>query len=283
MRYFSPTLIIACLLLNACSSSNPQPDAVSGEAAAKAPQPLPDAGAMIKQMITQDGCRDFTAEMRMTAEDESGKRDQVEFRIQRKYSDDRAYTFLAVISPREDADKALLTIERADQPTEAFSYLSGLKKLTKFSSDRQLGFHGAKVTVQEMLGMELARYTHGAGERVEADGESLIKIEFKEKEYSNLAFPRIVGFFHEKEQSPARFELFNLSNELQKAVRIEQVKTIQNRRTITRLAIDDLQQKLKIKVETRSIVYDRGLPDKLFTEDHLKSFINNAVRRLDQQ
>jgi hypothetical protein len=234
-------------------------------------------------MITQDGCRDFTAEMRMTAEDESGKREQIEFRIQRKYSNDQAATFLTVLSPREDTDKALLAIEKTGQPTQAFSYLPGLKKLASFGSDRQLGFRGAKVTVQEMLGMELGRYTHNAGQRVDAEGESLVRIEFKEKEDLNLAFPRIVGFFREQDQSPARFELFDSRDELQKAVRIEQVKPIQNRRTITHLAIDDLRQKLKVRVETRRIEYDRGLSDKLFTEGHLKNFINHAVRRLDQQ
>lgn len=238
---------------------------------------------MIKRMITQDGCKDFTAEMRMTSEDESGKRDQVEFRIQRKYSENRAATFLTLLAPREETGKALLAIERTDQPTEAFSYLAGLKKLTKLNSDRQLGFRGAKVTVQEMLGMELNQYTHSAGERVNSDGEPLVRIEFKEKEFLNLAFPRIIGFFREKDRSPAKFELYDPRDELQKSVKIEEVKPIQNHQTIMRLAIEDLQQKLKVKVETRRIEYDRGIPDNIFTEKYLKNFISNAVRKLDQQ
>ncbi len=283
MRYFPPALIIGCLLLNACASSGSQIETASTTPAASAPQPLPDAGAMIKRMITQDGCKDFTAEMRMTSEDESGKRDQVEFRIQRKYSENRTATFLTMLSPREETGKALLAIEQADQPTEAFSYLAGLRKLTKVNSDRQLGFRGAKVTVQEMLGMELNQYTHSAGERVNSDGESLVKVEFKEKEFLNLAFPRIIGFFREKDQSPAEFELYDLRNELQKSVKIEEVKPIQNRQTITRLAIDDLLQKLKVRVETRRIEYDRGIPDRVFTENHLKNFVSNAVRKPDQQ
>lgn len=282
MRYSPSALIIVCLLLNACANSGSQTEADSASSAASAPQPLPDAGAMIKRMITQGGCKDFTAEMRMVAEDESGKRDQVEFRIQRKYSAGRASTFLTVLSPREDADKALLAIERADQPTQAFSYLPGLKKLAKFGSDRQLGFHGAKVTVQEMLAMELSQYTHTDGERVNADGESLVRVEFKGRDDRNLAFPRIVGFFREQDQTPARFELFDSRNDVQKIVKIEQIRTIQNRQTVTQVAIDDLQQKLKIKVETRNIVYDRGLSGKIFTEDHLKNFINDAARKLDQ-
>ena len=167
--------------------------------------------------------------------------------------------------------------------TAAFSYLVGLKKLTRISSDRHLGYRNAKVAVQDMLGMELGQYDHDAGARVTADGESLIKVEFKEKPWRNLAYPRIVGYFHEKDQAPVKFELYDYRDELQKLVKVEDVKPIQSRQTITRLAIEDLQQKLKVKVETRKIEYDRGLPDSLFTEERLKSVISNAVQRLDQQ
>jgi Outer membrane lipoprotein-sorting protein len=111
----------------------------------------------------------------------------------------------------------------------------------------------------------------------------LIKVEFKEKPWRNMAYPRIVGYFREKDQAPVKFELYDHRDELQKVVRVEDVKSIQSRQTITRLAIEDLQQKLKVKVETRKIEYDRGLPDSLFTEERLKSVISNAVQRLDQQ
>jgi hypothetical protein len=247
------------------------------------PAPLPDVGAMVKRIFTQDGCKDFTAEMRITTEGQSGSREQIEFKAQRKYSADRVVTFLSVLAPAEDTNKALLAVERPDQPTEAFSYLVGLKKLTKISSDRYLGYRNAKVAVQDMLGMELGQYDHDAGARVAPDGEPLIKVEFKEKPWRNLAYPRIVGFFREKDQAPVKFELYDHRGELQKNVKVEDFKPVQSRQTITRLAIEDLQQKLKVKVETRRVEYDRGLPDSLFTEERLKSVISNAVQRLDQQ
>jgi hypothetical protein len=277
-------LILLCGLLCGCgagTASNAPKD--SSQLAVTIPAPLPDAGAMVKRLITQDGCKDFTAEMRITTEGQNGAREQIEFRAQRKYAADRTVTFLSVLAPAEDTNKALLAVERSDQPTEAFSYLAGLKRLTKITSDRRLGYHNAKVAVQDMLGMELGQYDHGAGARVKPDGESLIKIEFKEKPWRNLAYPRIVGFFREKDQTPASFELYDHRDELQKLVKVEEVKPIQNRQTITRLAIDDLQQKLKVKVETRKVEYDRGLPDSLFTEERLKSVISDAAQKLDQQ
>jgi len=238
---------------------------------------------MIKRMITQDGCRDFTADMRIVTEEEKGKRDHIELRVQRKYSANQTATFLSVLAPAEDTNKALLAIERPDQPTEAFSYLPGLKRLTKINSDRRLGYENAKVTVQDMLGLEFGQYDHSAGALVNVDGESLIKVDFSEKAWRNLAYPRITGFFREKDQCPVKFEIYDHHSELRKRVRVEEIKQIQNRQTITRLAIEDLQQMLKVKVETRRVEYDRNLPDSLFTEARLKNIINDAVQRLDQQ
>ncbi len=272
--------LLVCLITAGCQNGPTTTDDSSSVPAAPPAQPLPDVAAMIARVTTQDGCRDFSAEMRMTSQDEAGKRDQVDFRIQRKYTAQGALTFVTVLAPREEMDKALLAIERKDEPTQAVSYLSGLRRLTRINSSRQLGFRGARVTVQELLGMELGQYNHSSGERVAVEGQPMIKVDFSEKPDLFLAYPRIVGFFSEHDRKPVRFELFDSRDELQKEVVIEEVKEIQNHWTITSVAINDLQQKLKLKLETHQIDYDQGLSDKIFTEDYLKSFINGMSRKL---
>lgn len=124
--------------------------------------------------------------------------------------------------------------------------------------------------------MELGHYQHNAGERVTVDGQSFVKIVFDAKKDFDLAFPSIVGYFNEKDQTPARFELFGENGELSKKLVIEEVKPIQNRQTVTKVAIEDEAQKLKLTMETRKIEYDRGLSDKIFTEQHLKGFTTEA-------
>lgn len=280
IRNYRPVLLFFCVLIAACNgTSSNQPISSSTPEASK---PLPDASTMIQRMITQDGCQDFTAEMRMTAESAEGKRDQIEFRVQRKYSADGASTFLTVLAPKEESNKAILAIEKKDKPTEAFSYLAGLKKLAKMDSSRQLTFRGAKVTVQELLGMEFGQYSHTAGEREAAEGGPLIRVEFTAKSDLGLAYPRITGYFRESDQTPVRFDLYGDNGELSKKVVMEEVKTIQNHLTITSVAIEDLAQKLKVKLETRKIEYDRGLSDKIFTEGNLINFITGASQRLDE-
>jgi outer membrane lipoprotein-sorting protein len=281
MKKFPPLLLLLCLFFTACSGPASDPP-LSGPSASESLRPVPDVAPMVARLVTLDGAKDLTADMRMTAENESGKREQVDFRLQRKNAEGRAMTFLTVLSPKEDADKAILAIEPADGPTEAYSYLAGLRKLARMNSDRQLGFRGAKVTIQELLAMQLGQYDFEPGQRASLAGESLLKVEFKQKPFRNLAFPRIVGFFREADGQPARFELFNSRDEILKQVTVTEVKAIQNHQMITNVSIEDLQQKLKLRLETRKIEFDTGLSDDLFTQDRLKSHITSAGTKLIQ-
>jgi len=113
-RFFRTGLILLCALVCACQDSSPSAS-TDHDTSNRETAPLPDAAAMVKKLITQDGCKDFIAEMRMTTENADGKREQVEVRLQRKYSDTGAATFLTVLAPKEDSDKAILVVERNDQ------------------------------------------------------------------------------------------------------------------------------------------------------------------------
>jgi outer membrane lipoprotein-sorting protein len=284
MKRIPPSiLIVACILIFAgsiaCNNNNID---TSSPAPAATPGPhLPEVANMVKRMTTQDGAKNFIAEMRLTVEDQRSKDKRVDFKILRKYSEDGARTFLTILAPIKDTDKAFLAIEQSGRPTQALSYLSGLKKLTRLNSARQLGIGGAKVTVQELLGMELNQYSHTRGERVSENDEQMIKVEFNGNPALSLAYPRIIGFFREKDQQPARFELYDARDELQKRITIVKIRPVDGRQTITALAIDDLEHQQMLKLETRKIEYDRGLPDSIFTEDHLKTYVEDASRRLD--
>jgi hypothetical protein len=274
-------LLCGLLCLSACDgSSTAQPPAPAATPAPSAP--LPDVNALIKKLATQDGAQDASAEMRLQVEEADGKRAQLEFNLQRKYTPEQTATFIRVTAPREESDKAILAIEKAGQPTEATSYLAGLKKLAKLKSNNTISFRDAKVTVQELLGMELAQYEYGAAERVTDNGTALIKAEGKAKPDSLLAYPRIVVFFSEDKHEPVRFELFDEKNELAKRASFDASQAIQNKQTIMRVSFEDLAAKRKSSIETRSIKYDQNLSAKLFTEENLKSIITSASAKLTQ-
>ena len=281
-QYLYKTLLLGVCLLAACDNQPSKPAAPTPDPVTHPSVAMPDVAALVKKLATQDGAKDSTADMRLQVEEASGKRAQLEFQMQRKYSADRTATFLKVNAPREDSDKALLAIEKPQAPTEATSYLAGLKKLAKLSSSNTVNFHDSKVTVQELLAMELNQYSYSAGERVTVDGAQFIKAQGQAPAERNLAFPRVVVYFDGANQQPARIELFDDRSELVKTARVEEIKTIQNHQTITRLAVEEHALKRKLRLETRAIKYDQNLADKLFTEDNLKSVITSVSQKLVQ-
>src|SRR5262245_5520797 len=94
------TCTLICAVNIACNRNTKQ---ISNTVpAATAEKPLPDVANMIKRMTTQDGSRNFVAEMRLTVDNNHNnqrKEEPVDFRILRKYTNDGAKTFLTVIAP----------------------------------------------------------------------------------------------------------------------------------------------------------------------------------------
>lgn len=281
-------LLIAAALSGACTGhdAGPAPEAASPAASAPAAEtaapPLAVAEGMIRRVATQDGCRDFTAEMRLTGEAEDGRPVQLDFRVQRKYEGPQTSTLLVVTAPREETEKALLAVEKQDQPTEAISYLAGLRKIARFKSNSTRDLRGAKISVQELLGLELNKYTPASTLRVIDGSDSLLRVSLREKPDTELAYPRIEAFFREANQQPVRFELFDAQNKLARVVRVEAVRPIQNYQTITRVEIEDKNTSRKVRLEALKVKYDQKLSDSLFTEAHLTRLISEASRRLIQ-
>jgi hypothetical protein len=282
----APAAALTLALLCACGvtpdeNSAPAPGVAPNSAAASA-APLPDVAPVIQSLATQGGSKDSTAEMRLTFTGEGGKAEQLDFRLQRRAAPGGTATLLTVLAPREETAKSLLAFERPGQPTEALSYLAGLKSLTRLGSDRPLNFRGTRSTVQELLGMELNQYEPQRVERASEGGAALLKVDLKAKDDRRLAFPRIAAFFRETAQGlePSRFELYNSRGEAAKVVRVAEYKPVQGYPTITRAEVEDREQKRKLELVTREIKYDRALPASLFTEDHLIKAVTEASQKL---
>ena len=233
----------------------------------------------IHRIVSYDGCRDLTAEMRLTSTDASGRRDQVQLRVERQFDGAVHRTFLQVLAPAEDADKALLALQSTGQPTEAFSYLPGLRKLAKLTSGRSLGFRGARVTVQELLGLELGQYDYETEGLADTDGRPVLNLVFTAKSELGLAYPKIRAAFDLTTLLPVRFELMAAGGEVQKRIMVEKTEEIESRLTLSRFAIEDLTQQLTLKLEMVDVDYDRGLKDAAFTEERLKRTVSAAAAK----
>lgn len=280
MKHLSLLCSLALLLviLSSCDSASnaPAPTATrsSSPTTAAAAFPKEDAEKLIQKLATQDGCKDSTADMRLSFTDAEGKPQQMDFRLQRKYEAGKVSTLMTVISPPEESEKALVAFEEEGKPTSAISYLAGLKKVAQLKSDNPLNFRGSKSTVQEMLAMELGKY-----EIVTTNvGSGAITVELKAKDGMSLPFPRIDVSFAEAEKKPVKFEFYDRKEKV-KTIQVAESKAIQNYQSITKMDIEDHRNNLKLKLETRNIKYDTNLAAALFTEANLIKNVTAASQK----
>ena len=271
-------VLASAWLLSACTPSNDL--AVAPAVASPTPAPVAPAIAAVKRIASQDSAKDSLSEMKLVIESPEGKREVIDFRLRRRYEPQGTSTLLEVTSPMEETDKALLAIEKAQGPTEAISYLAGLKKVARLSSSSTLTLRGTRITIQELLWLELGQYSVGEGEGVDSNGIALVKYPLTAPRERNLAFPRIIAYFRAQDMSPSRFELFDDVDKLQKTVTVEETKSIDGHECLTRVAIDDHAQNRKLMLSTGSTRFNTGLQPKLFTESNLISIINGASARI---
>lgn len=283
-------LLLLCALgvffFSACDSATPTtPNATSSATpvatAATTAFPKDEAAKRINQLATQDGCKDSTADLRLSFTDAEGKAQQMDFRLQRKYEGNKVSTLMTVLAPAEESEKALLAFEETGKPTDAISYLAGLKKVTHLKSDNPLNFRGSKSTVQEMLGMEFGNYELVNATVVTPAGatEGEMQIELKAKSDLSLSYPKVVVAYNANGTKIQRIDLYGSPTEKAKTIQIREVKTIQNYQTITAMEIEDHGRNQKLKLETRNMKYDTNLPASLFTEANLIKNVTAASQK----
>ncbi len=255
--------------------------------------PKEEAEKLIQQLATQDGCKDSTADMRLTFTDMEGKPQQMDFRLQRKYEAGKISTLMTVLAPKEESEKALLAFEEEGKPTDAISYLAGLKKTAHLKSDNPLNLRGSKSTVQETLGLELGKYDIASTQSGVPQSDD-ITVQLSEKKGMNLAFPKIAVTFKkvanaQTKEGPAErilprlFVLFDSKDQPVKQMEIMNVELFgpgHDYQTIKSVEITDTKNNQKLKLETRNIKYNSNLSSSIFTEAQLIKNVTAATAKL---
>ncbi len=286
-------LLTIVLALVGCESSTETkivtapPAAVTPGNTSPSTFPKEEAEKLIQRLATQDGCKDSTAEMRLSFTDAEGKPQQMDFRLQRKFEAGKISSLMTVLSPKEESEKALLAFEEEGKPTDAISYLAGLKKTAHLKSDNPLNFRGSKSTVQEMLGLELGKYEITSTESGNGIPDMpFLTINLVPKKGENLAFPKIsVGYnknSSDNQLAPSVFLLSDSQGKTVKKMEISETAKVGNYNSVKMIKISDARNNLNLKLETRSIKYDTNLPASIFTEAQLIKTVTAATAKLVQ-
>jgi Outer membrane lipoprotein-sorting protein len=198
----------------------------------------------------------------------------VEFTWMRKIKEGLISHLVRIESPPSEKGKLLLVHERANGEADHIAYRpnSLLKKKVAISAKRHYEYKGLSVSVQELIGGELLKYSHQFKGTETINGitcdlvENRVLPQFK----NDSDCPASLIYLREDNGMPLKAELFGKSDYF-RVIYFEEVKAIEGIWTVTRARVEDLKDKGQLVITLKEARYHPDLKDHLFTEEYLKA------------
>jgi len=176
-------------------------------------------------------------------------------------------------SPVSEQGKLLLVHEKPDGSAEYVAYRpnSVLKKKVRISGARDYKYKGLTISVQELIGGELGKYSHQSKGVQQLQGipcnvvENVLLPKFK----SDSDYPRSVIYLRQDNGLLQKWELFGKSGQLEKVIHAEEIKTLQGFPTVTVARVEELKNKSKLTLRSKEAEYNPKLNDEWFSEKYL--------------
>ncbi len=182
--------------------------------------------------------------------------------------------FIRMEAPPSEKGKLLLVHEKSNGSSDYIAYRpqSALRKKVRISGARYYKYKSLRISVQELIGGELAKYTHHFLGSREVRGvpchlvENRLKPEFRSKS----DFSRSVLALSTDRQTMVQWELYGRSNRLQKKIVAVETKEIDGIPTVTRARITNPQRGSHLLVSAQSVEYNPQLNPELFQKENLR-------------
>jgi Outer membrane lipoprotein-sorting protein len=233
----------------------------------------PRGDHLIDQYLNQSARHDAVLSIRVDHTRPGAEPVGVEFTWIRRVREDSIAHLLRIDSPSAERGKLLLVHEGADGTANYVAYRpnSALKKKVRLSGTRDYEYKGLKISVQEIIGGELLKYSHRFDRSQSLDGigcqivVNRLKPQFnKDSDYQQLRI-----FLRDDNGMPLRAELFEKSG-LSKVIYFEEIRKIQGIWTITRARVEELKEHGQVVVTLKEAQYRPELEDCWFSEECLK-------------
>ena len=198
---------------------------------------------------------------------------QLDFTWMRRVREGLTAHLIRLEAPPSEKGKLLLVQEKPDGGAEYLAYRpnSVLKKKVRISGARDYKYKGLTISVQELIGGELGKYSHQSKGVQQLQGvacnvvENVLLPKFK----SDSDYPRSVIYLRQDNGLLQKWELFGKSGPLEKVIHAEEIKTLQGIPTVTVARVEELKKKGKLTLKTKEAQYHPKLNDEWFTEKYL--------------
>lgn len=182
--------------------------------------------------------------------------------------------FIRMEAPQSEQGKLLLVHERPDGSSDYVAYRpqSALSKKVRISGARHYKYKSLRISVQELIGGELAKYTHHFLGSREVKGmpchlvENRLKPEFTGKS----DFPRSILALSADSMTMVQWELYDRSNRLARKIVATETKVVEGTPTVTRASISSPQRDSQLQWKVQSIEFDPPFEPDLFRKEFLQ-------------
>ena len=227
------------------------------------------AGAMAPVEILQavedtlNAPADREVHLSMTLIDAEGGTKTRELSILQKDKDKRLIRFL---SPADVRGVGFLALE----DDLMYIYMPAFAKVRRIASHvKNENFMGTDFTYDDMAQTDYVKnYTPALKE--ETDSHFVLELVPDEK--SEIDYSRLVMWVDKTTMLPDKVEFYDRPGLLLKTMTQTDVRRIDGYLTPHHIEMEDIQEKHKTIMDLKDVVHDQSIPDKQFTQRHLKRF-----------
>ncbi|PYV44173.1 MAG: hypothetical protein DMG06_07655 [Acidobacteria bacterium] len=236
----------------------------------------PDARGdeLIDKYLNQSARHDAVFSMRVDYREQHKEPVHLEFTWMRKMKQGVIWHLLRMESPPSEKGKLLLVQEKGDGNADYVAYRpnSALMKKVRVSGARNYKYKGLSISVQELIGGELLKYSHQFKwtERLNGVACHVVENRLRSQFKTDSNYSRSLIYLREDNGMPLKWELFGNSDKLEKIIQVEDVKKIDGLWAVARALVEDLKKKGQLTLTLKDVKPDPDLKDQWFTEDYLK-------------
>lgn len=184
-------------------------------------------------------------------------------------------------APADISETGLLTLDHADGANDQWIYLPALDRSRRIPAARQGGrFVGSDLFYEDLRDRKVSQDTHRLLGEEELFGVTTRVLESIPVDPSNSVYSRRVSWIHPEMMLPLRID-FHVSgrDEPSKRMTVQAIQELQGYWTVMESTVEDLETGHTTRIVMERVLYDRDLPEALFTSSVLEDPAREAVHR----
>ncbi|WP_084604828.1 outer membrane lipoprotein-sorting protein [Desulfonatronum thioautotrophicum] len=182
-------------------------------------------------------------------------------------------TFIRFTSPADISGTGFLSIEDGQGGTEQFLYLPALNRTRRIAATQKgRSFVNTDFTYEDMERRPVDDSEHAVTGSETIEGVETWILESRPKPSSDSQYSLIRLWVAKDLHVPLKINFFDQRDRHVKQYRVQRLENIQGIWTETRVIMEDLTSGHSTVLETRSIEYNVGLPESLFTQQNLENW-----------